>query len=92
MEAQCELKAAGKPYPRTCPVCGLGPCHRRETRVFANATVSFEGRRNGMNEPEPRGEYVGLTISRDNSNLLPVHVKISVAQAEALGADLLKNT
>lgn len=28
MEAQCELKAAGKPYPRTCPVCKLGPCQR----------------------------------------------------------------
>lgn len=28
MEAQCELKAAGKAYPRTCPVCKLGPCQR----------------------------------------------------------------
>ena len=28
MEARCELKAAGKAYPRTCPVCKLGPCQR----------------------------------------------------------------
>ena len=25
-QAQCDLKALGLPYPRTCPVCGLGPC------------------------------------------------------------------
>lgn len=25
-DKRCELKAAGKPYPRTCPVCGLGQC------------------------------------------------------------------
>jgi hypothetical protein len=31
MEAQCELKTAGKAYPRTCPVCKLGPCQRMET-------------------------------------------------------------
>ncbi len=29
--ARCELKAAGEPYPRTCPVCGLGLCQRMET-------------------------------------------------------------
>jgi hypothetical protein len=27
---QCELRAAGKPYPRTCDLCGLGPCQRQE--------------------------------------------------------------
>ena len=31
MEAQCELKAKGLPYPRTCPVCKLGPCTRMVT-------------------------------------------------------------
>lgn len=28
MKAQCELKAEGQPYPRTCPKCGLGPCRK----------------------------------------------------------------
>jgi hypothetical protein len=28
-ECQQELRAAGRPYPRTCPICGLGPCQRR---------------------------------------------------------------
>lgn len=31
MKAQCELKAEGLPYPRTCPVCGLGACTRMVT-------------------------------------------------------------
>jgi hypothetical protein len=26
---QQRMKEAGQPYPRTCPSCGLGPCHRR---------------------------------------------------------------
>ena len=30
-QATCELKAAGKPYPRTCPVCKLGPCPKMKT-------------------------------------------------------------
>jgi len=25
-QCQQELRAQGKPYPRTCTVCGLGPC------------------------------------------------------------------
>ncbi|SER54598.1 MULTISPECIES: hypothetical protein [Pseudomonas] len=25
-QCQQELRAQGKPYPRTCAVCGLGPC------------------------------------------------------------------
>lgn len=28
MTCQRELLAAGKPYPRTCAICGLGPCNR----------------------------------------------------------------
>jgi hypothetical protein len=24
--ASCELRIQGEPYPKTCPVCGLGPC------------------------------------------------------------------
>lgn len=30
MNTQCQrdLQAAGKPYPRTCAICGLGPCKR----------------------------------------------------------------
>jgi hypothetical protein len=24
--ASCQLRAQGKPYPRTCPECGMGPC------------------------------------------------------------------
>ncbi len=27
-ERSCDLRDAGKPYPRTCAVCGLGPCQR----------------------------------------------------------------
>lgn len=29
--SQCTyaLRAAGKPYPRTCAVCGLGPCREK---------------------------------------------------------------
>lgn len=91
METQCELKAAGKPYPQTCPVCRLGPCQRRESRVFANAEVAFEGRRNGMNELDPRGSYVALSVAKDRGGP-PVLVKISVAQASSLGAVLLENT
>lgn len=91
MEAQCELKAAGKPYPRTCPVCKMGPCHRRESRVFANAEVAFEGRRNGMNELDPRGSYVALSVAKDGGGP-PVLVKVSVAQAITLGRVLLENT
>lgn len=28
---QCieQLKSQGKPYPRTCSICGLGPCQKR---------------------------------------------------------------
>jgi hypothetical protein len=26
--ASCDLPAQGKPYPRTCRVCGLRPCAR----------------------------------------------------------------
>lgn len=25
-EASCDLRKEGKPYPRTCAVCRLGPC------------------------------------------------------------------
>ena len=28
-DCQQELRAAGKPYPRTCQLCGLGPCKER---------------------------------------------------------------
>jgi hypothetical protein len=34
--ASCELKEQGKPYPRTCPECGLGPCKRKPLRMPAS--------------------------------------------------------
>lgn len=33
MTCQRELLAAGKPYPRTCSVCGLGPCQTHQKRA-----------------------------------------------------------
>lgn len=38
-ECMKELQAAGKPYPRTCAVCSLGPC--RFSKVAAEATEDF---------------------------------------------------
>jgi len=32
MVASCTLKAEGKPYPRTCAVCGFGPCQNAAPR------------------------------------------------------------
>lgn len=32
MESQCDLTAFGLPYPMTCPVCKLGPCHKPPRR------------------------------------------------------------
>lgn len=37
MICQQEERAAGRPYPRTCPTCGLGPCRR------AGASLVVEG-------------------------------------------------
>ncbi len=90
MKAQCELKAAGMPYPRTCPVCKLGQCHKRPN-VYMNSVVEFHGRRDGMNGEDERGEYVAFSVQRDRGGL-PLFVKISVSQAETLARDILKNT
>lgn len=30
-ECQQDLRAEGKPYPRTCQLCGLGPCKKHPT-------------------------------------------------------------
>lgn len=38
-ECQKELQAAGKAYPRTCGICGLGPC--RFGKATAEATQDF---------------------------------------------------
>ena len=37
MTCQRELLAAGKPYPRTCSICGLGPCSRNRAKGVKNA-------------------------------------------------------
>lgn len=58
---------------------------------FLNASVDFEGRLNGMNEADAKGSYIGLSIAPDHTGV-PVRIKISLAQAEILGRDLLKNT
>lgn len=29
-ECQRDMMASGKPYPRSCPTCGLGPCQKYE--------------------------------------------------------------
>ena len=31
----CDLWQEGAPYPRTCGVCGLGPCTKREKLIEA---------------------------------------------------------
>lgn len=38
-ECAKELQAAGKPSPRTCAICGMGPC--RFGKVAAEATEDF---------------------------------------------------
>ena len=38
VKAQCELMAEGKPYPRSCPVCGLGPCQRSPVEISSPAS------------------------------------------------------
>ena len=58
MEAQCELKAAGKPYPRTCPVCKLGPCQRKGAAGYPN----------GMNKTENQMFLIRVTLG-----LNPIH-------------------
>ena len=51
---------------------------------FSNAEVSFEGRRNGMDESDPNGSYIGLSIVLDGSSLTH-RIKINASQAESLG-------
>jgi hypothetical protein len=36
VECNKSAQAAGKPYPRTCPLCGLGPC--QFVKAAADAT------------------------------------------------------
>ena len=45
-ECQLELKAAGKPYPRTCGECGLGKCKKGLTigvKAEGGSHVGAEG-------------------------------------------------
>lgn len=41
MTCQQELRAIGKPYPRTCQECGLGPCRRAPAANTPAATVTL---------------------------------------------------
>lgn len=86
-DCQKELKAAGTPYPRTCPTCGLGPCAKGHDRpVFKNADVAYGGRINGMNETDRAGEYIGLSI--EGVGL----IKFNISQARAVAKDILDAT
>jgi hypothetical protein len=49
-KAQCELKAAGLAYPRTCPVCLLGVCVKFRTvpvdaLAFIDQMLDFRARK-----------------------------------------------
>lgn len=88
MEAQCELKAAGKPYPRTCPVCRLGPCQRRESRVFANADVASEGQRNGIGEEtcDAFAVWCNTDLTEGRGRQYVKHICLTLATAKRLAA------
>ncbi len=45
-DGSCELRARGRAYPRTCAVCGLGPCTR----------MPSEAKRPMTDTPEPSGK------------------------------------
>lgn len=54
-EASCILRQQGRPYPRTCAVCGLGPCgHAKPLRA---ATAGWQPVK-GM----PENEFVFLGV------------------------------
>ena len=48
------MREQGKPYPRTCPRCGFGPCVYSSTIVIAAPA------------PAPQREWVGLTDEQEN--------------------------
>lgn len=37
--ASCTLREAGVPYPRTCSVCGLGPCRYEKSGAYVPPTL-----------------------------------------------------
>lgn len=41
--SQCshELRRLGQPYPRTCQMCGLGPCKREPATVRYTGTLDL---------------------------------------------------
>ena len=84
MNCQKELKAAGKPYPRTCPFCLLGPCLKgHEVAVYKVVDAIYSGRRDGLNNLCDEGEYISLIVDGQK-------IKFSVSQAEAIAKDMLR--
>lgn len=57
---QQEMRAEGVAYPRTCPLCGLGPCQRGLTTSAEPLTLSGIGR----DEQAPRGAALTLYFNR----------------------------
>ncbi len=58
-------------------------------KLYENAAVVFEGRRNGMSEIDPAGSYIGLLIETDDGRE-KLRIKINASQAESLGRILFE--
>ena len=62
-----------------------------EGKRYEKGEVSFSGCRDGLDNADPRGAYVSLTVALDEGGE-PVRVKMNRLQAATLARDILENT
>jgi hypothetical protein len=66
-ECQLELKDAGKPYPRTCGLCGLGKCQKGLTvGVKAEGAEPPAAGQEGVQSP--MGWFYRVDVMRSDGN------------------------